>query len=214
VTGLPRLHVATGNAHKLIELRHTLEEAFGPVELKSLRDFPELAEPVEDGATLEENALIKARALFAHAGGLCLADDTGLMVEALGGAPGVYSARWAGEACSYADNVARMVREIAVVPEDRRQASFATVLAVIEPDGRETLLRGLCHGRILGAPRGTGGFGYDPVFLLPELGKSFAELTLEEKNAVSHRGRAVAELVSWLRSSLGWEPTQRHREMN
>jgi XTP/dITP diphosphohydrolase len=99
-----------------------------------------------------------------------------------------------------------MVREIAAVPLDRRQASFATVLAVIEPDGRETLLRGLCHGLILDAPRGTGGFGYDPVFLLPELGRTFAELTLAEKNARSHRGRAVAELVAWLRSQLGWEP--------
>lgn len=206
----PALHVATGNAHKLIELRHTLEEAFGPVELRSLRDFPDLPEPVEDGATLEENALIKARALFAHAGGLCLADDTGLMVEALDGAPGVHSARWAGEGCSYADNVAKLVGEIIPVPPERRQARFETVLALIEPDGRETLLRGQCHGLILDAPRGEGGFGYDPVFFLPDAGRSFAELSVEEKNALSHRGRAVAELVSWLRSHLGWGLPQRH----
>ena len=104
------LHVATGNAHKLDELRHALEEAFGAVELRGLRDFPNLEEPVEDGATLEENALIKARALHVHAGGLCVADDTGLMVDALDGAPGVYSARWAGEGCSYADNVAKLCK--------------------------------------------------------------------------------------------------------
>jgi XTP/dITP diphosphohydrolase len=134
------------------------------------------------------------------------------MVDALGGAPGVYSARWAGEACSYADNVAKLCREIAPVPPAQRQARFETVLAVIEPDGRETLLKGVCHGMMLDAPRGEGGFGYDPVFFLPEQGKTFAELTLEEKNALSHRGRAVAELVRWLRSSLGWEPTQRHSD--
>ena len=199
-----RLHVATGNAHKLDELRHALEAAFGPVELRGLRNFPELPEPVEDGDTLEANALIKARALHGHAGGLCLADDTGLMVDALGGAPGVFSARWAGEGCSYADNVRKMCRELATVPSDKRQARFETVLAVVEPDGRETLLRGVCHGVMLDAPRGGSGFGYDPVFLLPDLGMTFAELDLGAKNAVSHRGRAVAALVEWLRREQGW----------
>lgn len=199
-----RLSVATGNAHKLDELHHALEAAFGPVELLGLRDFPELPEPVEDGDTLEANALIKARALHAHAGGLCVADDTGLMVDALDGAPGVFSARWAGEGCSYADNVRKMCREMASVPPDERQARFETVLAVVEPDGRETLLRGVCHGLMLDIPRGGGGFGYDPVFLLPERGKTFAELDLGEKNAVSHRGRAVAALVEWLRRERGW----------
>jgi len=200
----PVLHVATGNTHKLDELRHALEAAFGPVELRGLRDFPELPEPVEDGATLEENALIKARALHRHAGGLCVADDTGLMVDALDGAPGVFSARWAGEGCSYADNVRKMCREIAFVPPAGRQARFETVLAVLEPEGRETLLRGVCHGVILEEPRGAEGFGYDPVFLLPGLDKTFAELGLEEKNKVSHRGRAVAALVDWLRTKRGW----------
>ncbi len=198
------LHVATSNAHKLDELRHALEEAFGAVELRGLRDFPNLEEPVEDGATLEENALIKARALHVHAGGLCVADDTGLMVDALDGAPGVYSARWAGEGCSYADNVAKLCREMAHVPTERRQARFETVLAVIEPNGRETLLRGACHGWILDRPQGESGFGYDPVFLVPELNRSFAELSLAEKNAISHRGRAVRELINWLRSACRW----------
>jgi XTP/dITP diphosphohydrolase len=199
----PVLHVATGNAHKLDELRQALESAFGPVDLRGLRDFPELPEPVEDGDTLEANALIKARALHRHAGGLCVADDTGLMVDALGGAPGVFSARWAGEGCSYADNVRKMCREMAAVPLDKRRARFETVLAVVEADGGETLLRGACHGVMLHTPRGSGGFGYDPVFFLPELDKTFAELTLDEKNMVSHRGRAVAELVGWLRTR-GW----------
>jgi len=198
------LFLATGNAHKVAELRHSLELAFGEVELKCLRDFPTLAEPVEDGDTLEANALIKARALHFHTGGLCVADDTGLLVEALAGAPGVYSARWAGEGCSYADNVAKLCREISPVPKDRRQARFETVLAAIEPDGRETLLRGVCHGMMLDQPRGVEGFGYDPVFLVPELGRTFAELSLDEKNAISHRGKAVRHLISWLRQLSTW----------
>lgn len=197
------LHVATGNAHKLEELHHALEAAFGAVSLRGLRDFPALPEPVEDGDSLEANALIKARALHRHAGGLCVADDTGLMVDALGDAPGVFSARWAGEGCRDADNVEKLCREIAPVPMDQRQARFETVLALIEADGRETLLRGTCHGLILDHPRGACGFGYDPVFLVPGLGRSFAELGLAEKNAISHRGRAVRELVAWLQAK-GW----------
>lgn len=193
------LHVATGNAHKLEELQHALQAAFGAVTLRGLRDFPELPEPVEDGDSLEANALIKARALHRHAGGLCVADDTGLIVDALGGAPGVFSARWAGEGCSYSDNVEKLCREIAPIPVDQRQARFETVLALIEADGRETLLSGCCHGQILDHPRGASGFGYDPVFLVPGLGRSFAELSLDEKNAISHRGRAVRELISWLK---------------
>lgn len=198
------LHVATSNSHKLVELRLALENAFGPVELKSLLDYPELPEPVEDGATLEENAYIKAGALFRASGGLCVADDTGLVVDALGGQPGVHSARWAGEGCSYADNVAKMCRAIAPVPPDKRMARFETVLAVVGPRGLAATLRGQCEGIILDAPRGKGGFGYDPVFFLPERGRTFAELSVGEKNAFSHRGRAVAALVDWLREKLYW----------
>ena len=199
------LHVATGNAHKLIELQHALEAAFGPeVGLKSLRDFPELPTPVENGATLADNAFIKAQALFRACGGLCVADDTGLLVDALGGAPGVHSARWAGEGCSYADNVAKMCRAIAPVPPDKRLARFETVLAVVGPGGLAVELKGVCEGIILDMPRGEGGFGYDPVFFLPELGHTFAELTMADKNVHSHRGRAVAALVTWLREKLYW----------
>lgn len=187
------LHVATGNAEKLREISARLG---GDWELKGLSAFG-LEPPEETGATLEENALLKARFLHGAAGGLCLADDTGLLVDALGGEPGVYSARWAGEGCSYADNVAKLCREIAPVAEERRTARFETVLALVG-DGLEVLLKGVCAGRILGAPRGAGGFGYDPVFLVPEAGRTFAEMSVEEKNRVSHRGRALQALEAWL----------------
>lgn len=187
------LHVATGNADKLREMSARLDSGW---ELKSLRDFG-LEPPEETGETLEENALLKARYLHGAVGGLCLADDTGLLVEALGGAPGVRSARWAGEACSYADNVAKLARAIAPVPPERRQARFETVIAVVGA-GLEVCLRGECRGVILDAPRGSGGFGYDPLFLLPEQGRTFAELSVEEKNRVSHRGRALRAFADWL----------------
>jgi XTP/dITP diphosphohydrolase len=188
------LNVATGNPDKVQEFQNVL----GDVELRSLKDFPELAEPVEDGDSLEENALIKARALFNHCGELSIADDTGLMVDALNGEPGVFSARWAGEDCSYSDNVQKMIREIADVPKDKRQARFETVIAIVGPDGLEALIKGVCRGVILDEARGQGGFGYDPVFYVAEFDKTFAEMTMDEKSQVSHRGKAVRALKSWL----------------
>jgi XTP/dITP diphosphohydrolase len=192
------LHVASGNADKLAEISARLG---GHWRLKGLREFG-LEPPEETGSTLAENALLKARILHRAVGGLCLADDTGLLVDALGGAPGVRSARWAGEGCSYADNVAKLCREIAPVPEEQRGACFETVLALVGK-GLEILLQGSCRGRILDTPRGRGGFGYDPVFYLPELGRTFAEMSLAEKNRVSHRGRALDALASWLDEHAG-----------
>ena len=153
----------------------------------------------ETGDTLEENARIKARALADALGLRALADDTGLEVDALEGAPGVYSARYAGEHASYADNVAKLLRELEGVYPSLRTARFATVAIARRPDGSEVVARGEVEGVIGAAARGGGGFGYDPVFVPVEGdGRSFAEMTPEEKHAVSHRGRAFRSLAAEL----------------
>ncbi len=165
----------------------------------SVAALPELAEAPdveETGTTLEENARIKASAL-AHAFGLlAIADDTGLEVDALNGAPGVYSARYAGEHASYADNVVKLLNELEGVDPSLRTARFATVAMARGPDGDEVVARGEVEGLVAATPRGDGGFGYDPVFVPIEGdGRSFAEMTAGEKHAVSHRGRAFRALA-------------------
>ena len=188
------LDLATGNPDKLKEFEERLGRG---IRLRSLVDYPGFTPPEETGVTLEDNALLKARALYAHTGRFCAADDTGLMVDVLDGEPGVYSARWAGEHCSYEANVRKLLREMRGVPSPRRGAVFETVIAVVGP-GIEELLKGSCRGRILEQTRGSGGFGYDPVFYCPEAGAAFAELDLTEKNRVSHRGRALSRLAKWI----------------
>ena len=156
----------------------------------------------ETGTTLEENARIKASALADALGLLAVADDTGLEVDALDGRPGVYSARYAGEHASYADNVAKLLHELEGVPAAPRAARFATVAIARRPDGHEVVTRGEVEGVIAAAPRGSGGFGYDPVFVPAEGdGRSFAEMTAAEKHAVSHRGRAFRALATALTES-------------
>jgi XTP/dITP diphosphohydrolase len=164
--------------------------------LPTLTEVPDVA---ETGETLEENARIKARALADALGLLALADDTGLEVDALHGAPGVYSARYAGEHASYTDNVAKLLRELEGVDASLRTARFTTVAIARGPDGTEVIARGEVAGRIEARPRGAGGFGYDPVFVpVDGDGRSLAELTPEEKHAVSHRGRAFRALARLL----------------
>jgi XTP/dITP diphosphohydrolase len=180
---------ATRNPHKLIELRHAL--AGLAFEIRAAGDYRQVPQVEETGATLRENALLKARAVHAATGAVALADDTGLEVDALDGAPGVASARFAGPEQSYERNLAKLLEHMRGVPEPRRGARFRTVIAICFPDGREVFADGVCEGRILEERRGDGGFGYDPVFLVPELGRTFAELSLAEKDAVSHRGRAM-----------------------
>jgi len=186
---------ATNNPDKLREIKAILNGA-GWV-LLSLADFPPFPEPEEDGATLVENAMIKAREGFRQTGLITLADDTGLEVDALGGKPGVYSARFAGEAATYQDNVNRLLRELQGIPSEKRTATFRCVMALVG-EGMELWWRGDVQGVILSEPKGTSGFGYDPVFWCPELDKTFAEATLGEKNRVSHRARALAELKTQL----------------
>ncbi|MDT8286367.1 MAG: RdgB/HAM1 family non-canonical purine NTP pyrophosphatase [Elusimicrobiales bacterium] len=191
-----KIVVATANRHKAAELSALL--SLPGLEFVPLSDLPGAGPVEEDGETLEQNALKKARAAAAAAGLWALADDTGLEVEALGGAPGVYSARYAGEACSYADNNAKLLRALDGVPAGARRAAFRCVMALCSPDGRAVTAEGRVPGRILEAPRGADGFGYDPLFLPDGSASSFAELSSEKKNSMSHRHAAVRNILPYL----------------
>ena len=154
----------------------------------------EIPEPAETGVTFRENAEIKAKYYMQHTGEYCLADDSGLEVDALDGAPGVFSARYAGENATDADNNTKLLAALAQVPAPGRTARFRSVLALAGPDGSLVLADGVCEGEILHSGRGTGGFGYDPLFFMADQGKTLSEMTLAEKNAVSHRGNALRNL--------------------
>ena len=192
--------LATTNRGKLVELRSLLSDL--PVEFVSLATaLPDMPPIVEDGATLEENARIKASGLADALGMLAIADDTGLEVDALDGAPGVYSARYAGPGATYDDNVTKLLRELEGVYPSLRTARFATVALAHWPDGIELVERGEVEGVIAAAPAGHNGFGYDPVFVPTEGdGRTFAQMAAAEKHALSHRGRAFAALVVALTS--------------
>ena len=190
-----RLVLATANPDKVREIRQLLSQ------VTLLPRPPSVADVVEDGDTLEENARLKAAALVEATGEAAVADDTGLFVDALDGAPGVATARFAGEGATYADNVAKMLAALEGVPPGRRGARFVTVALARWPDGREVVAEGVLPGRIAEAARGDHGFGYDPIFVPgPPVadGRTLAEMTLAEKNAVSHRARAFRALAARL----------------
>jgi len=189
-----RLVCASANPDKVAEISAVLGDAV------ELLPRPEgLREVIEDADTVEGNARLKAIAVCEASGVAAVADDTGLEVDALGGAPGVYTARFAGEDATYADNRLRMLTELDGVPEPERGATFVTVALVRWPDGREVLARGECRGRIANEERGERGFGYDAVFVPAEGdGRTFAEMSEEEKNVLSHRGRAFRALLARL----------------
>ena len=171
------------------EIREILADTYP--EILSMKEIGIQADVEEDGATYEENALIKARAVAAACGDLVLADDSGLEIDYLGREPGVYSARYLGEDTPYSVKNAELIRRLEGVPQEQRTARFVCAIAAVLPDGRELTVRGTIEGRIGCEERGRNGFGYDPIFYVPELGKSTAELTQEEKNRVSHRGKAL-----------------------
>lgn len=191
------LVLATRNAHKVSEIARLLEGT--GVQCSTLDAFPGVPEVVEDRDTILGNAEKKAVETARACGTWALADDTGLEVDALGGAPGVISARWAGPGCTYADNCDKLLRETKSVPEQKLSARFRTVMALSDPNGKVETAEGALEGRIARSPRGTGGFGYDPVFLLPD-GRSLAELSADEKNGISHRGRALRAILPRLRA--------------
>lgn len=183
--------LATHNKGKMSEINNLLSSSY---EVLTLDHFPNIKEIPETGKTLKENAFIKARTVFEMTGLPSLADDTGLEVESLGGDPGVYSARYAGEQASYQDNCEKLLKNMMRVPKEDREAKFRTVIAY-KDDNRELSCDGSVKGEIALSPKGSFGFGYDSVFYYPPLEKTFAELSEEEKNSISHRGRALRKFL-------------------
>lgn len=193
-----KLVLASNNAHKLEELRAILSTL--GMEVVPQKEMNIHIEPEENGTTFEENSYIKAKTIMEACGLPTIADDSGLMVDALDGAPGVYSARFGGESCKTdRDRLHYLLKQLADTPEEQRTAKFVTVITMLTPDGKKIVARGECHGRILFAPQGENGFGYDPVFYSPEAGCTFAQLPAEEKNRISHRARALAAFSAQVR---------------
>lgn len=184
--------LATHNPHKRVEIASLLSDL--GITVRSLAEFPQAPVVVEDGETCEANAIKKAKTIADYTGLVAVADDTGLQVDALGGRPGVHAARYAGAAVTYEDNWKKLLRELDGVPLEQRGARFLTVVAIASPFRQEVeTVEGVLNGVIAPRPAGKGGFGYDPVFLVPELGKTLAELAPSEKNRISHRAQAFAK---------------------
>lgn len=197
---MKKVAVASNNKNKISEIRAILSDIFADeIEIKSLSEIGFFGDIVENGKTFEENAEIKARAA-AELGYIAIADDSGLCVDALDGAPGVYSARFAGEPCDDAKNNEKLLDMMRDIPNERRGASFVSVICCVTPSGEVVTARGECRGKILFERRGDGGFGYDPLFYC-ELGKTFAELSSEEKNKISHRARAMVNFAEAIKKT-------------
>ena len=199
-----RLVLATRNAHKVGELREILADVLADLDLQivGLADFPEVADVVEDGVTFAENALLKARAVAAATGLPALADDSGLAVDVLGGAPGIFSARWCGRHGDDAANLRLLLAQLADVPDAHRRARFVCAAALVTPAGVEVVETGEMPGTLTREPRGTGGFGYDPILIPDGHDVTSAELTPEQKNAISHRGGALRALAPHIADAL------------
>lgn len=187
-----KLVIATKNRHKIAEITGKLASG-GSIQFLSLLDYANPPEIIEDSDTFAENAVIKAKAVCRFTGLPALADDSGLVVDALNGEPGVYSARYAGEGASDRERNLLVLRKMEHVPHEKRTARFVCVIAVALPDGTVYTTEGRCEGSILRAEKGEGGFGYDPIFFIPGRGKTMAELSMEEKNTLSHRAVALAQ---------------------
>lgn len=199
---MKRIVFATGNAGKMKEIRMILADL--GTEVVSMKEAGISLDIEEDGSTYEENALIKARAVAAAAGDdIVLADDSGLEIDSLNGEPGVYSARYLGEDTPYSVKNAKLIERLQGVPEEKRTARFVCAIAAVLPDGQELTARAAIEGRIGYEEKGDGGFGYDPIFYVPELHKTTAELTGEEKNLVSHRGKALQLMKEELKKNEG-----------
>ena len=199
MTGLNTIVLATHNQDKKNELQDALSKL--SVTILSLNDFPHIVEIEETGETLLENSMLKAKTVHNIAKLPVIADDTGLEVDSLAGAPGVYSARYAGEDVTYSDNVNKLLNEMKGIPSRKRGAQFRTVISFIDGE-RELWTEGIIKGEIGEMPVGNSGFGYDPIFFIPELNKTFAELSTEEKNKISHRGLAMKKLCILLKEHL------------
>ncbi len=183
-----KIVIATNNQHKLIEIKEILKGL--PYQFLGLNEFPNIPEIAETGDTFLENSLIKARTARQLTGYPAIGDDTGLEVDYLNGAPGVFSGRYAGENATYEDNLNKLLKELSNVPKNERRAQFRTVISFVT-DTDEQSVEGIVKGTILTEPRGEKGFGYDPIFYIVEVGKTLAELSMTEKNNISHRGLAL-----------------------
>ena len=194
-----KIVLATHNEDRCAEMTAILDEL--PIQLLSLEDFPEIGEIKENGSSLEENALIKARTVHSITRLLAWADDTGLEVDALGGKPGIYSARYAGENCSYSDNVQKLLQKMENIPTDKRIAHFKTAIALVG-ENMELVSEGVVEGMITTKPKGVGGFGYDSVFYVLDKNKTYSEMKMTEKNQISHRGKAIQNMIKLLQSQF------------
>lgn len=192
-----KILLATLNQGKVRELQNLLVDE--SIEVLSLRDIPDWEDVEETGVTFADNAALKARVAVQRTGLIALADDSGLEVDALDGAPGVYSARYAGEPKSDERNTDKLLHSLDTIPEEKRTARFRCALVMVTPFGKEYLTEGAVEGRILTQRRGSDGFGYDPVFYLPEFARTMAELTMTEKNSLSHRAQAFCKMIPILR---------------
>lgn len=209
------LVLATENRHKADEIRAILqggiqlkvsssaENYCAPLELRTLADFPGVKLPPESGSTYRENAVQKALAVVKATGHWAMGDDSGLEVKALGGAPGLHSARYAGEGVTYADNRRKLLDALGDRPDEEREAAFVCTIAIASPAGEVEVVEGVCEGRITRSESGSGGFGYDPIFFIPAYRKTFAEIPPAEKNKISHRARAVGAAMEILRKKMG-----------
>lgn len=193
-----RLIAATKNKGKLEEIAQLLAQL--PCDIVSMVEAGIEDDIDEIGSTFEENALIKARSVWKSAGGIVIADDSGLEVDYLNGAPGVYSARYAGEGATDADRNRKLLDALANVPADKRTGRFVCVIAVVFPKGSSMTVRGTCEGYIASEPAGSNGFGYDPLFYVPEIGLTIAQMEADMKNSISHRGNALRKMVEELES--------------
>lgn len=194
---------ATRNPGKLAELSRILAASRVAVDAGDLEDYPDMPEVAETGATFADNALLKARAVAAHTGLPAVADDSGLCVDALNGMPGVLSARWAGRPGDDEANLQLVLAQLSDVPADRRGAHFRCTAALVLPTGAEHIAEGTVHGWLTGSPRGTNGFGYDPIFVPTSSQRTTAEMSPGEKDAISHRARALRALAPVIAALLG-----------
>ena len=192
------LVIATKNRKKAGEMEQILKELLPGIDLRTLADYPQAPEPEETGRTYAENALIKARSALRATGEWALADDAGLEIDALPGDLGVHSKRFEGEETTFAEKIRIILERLDGLPTGQRSARFRCDIALVGPDGTELVIEDVCEGRIADAPSGSGGFGYDPIFYLPDLGCTMADLSPAQKHEVSHRGKVLRRLADCL----------------
>jgi len=197
-----RLVLASRNTHKIVEMRRILTELGLDIELVGTDEFPDLPDVEETGNSFAANALLKAREVCAYTGLPAIGDDSGLSVDALNGMPGIYSARWAGTHGRDAENLNLLIAQLDHVPANRRGAAFHCAVAVATPEGDERIVEGIVEGSLIASPRGVNGFGYDPIFVPTGFSITTAEMTDEEKDAISHRGRALRAIAPVLAELL------------